>query len=101
MSNPDPLVSVVFGDVGARWCTVGAPLVQGWCISIVGGIACIWEKCTNLTNLIRPLNVPILVDLFSSYMVGVVGVGEEGARCRPVIEIRRGLVHRWCRLVQS
>ena len=98
MSNADPLLSVVFRDVGVRWCTVGVGLVYRWCISIAGGLACLWEKCTNLTDRIH-LQTPLYNYLYLyRKRVGVVGVGEEGVRCMPVIVHQRGLVYRWCRV---
>jgi len=98
MSNADPLLSVVLRGVGVRWCTVGVGLVHRWCISIAGGLACLWEKCTNLTDRIH-LQTPLYNYLYLyRKRVGVVGVGEEGVRCMPVIVHQRGLVYRWCRV---
>jgi len=97
MIKPDPLLRLNIGDVGARWCTVGVGLVHRWCISIAGGVARLWVKCTNLTNK-KPSNTSLYRSL-SLYRkrVGVVGVGGHVVRCLPVIVIQRGLVHRWCR----
>lgn len=98
MSKPDPLLRLIIADVGARWCTVGVPLVHRWCISIAGGAACLWGKCTNLTNE-KPSNTSLYRSL-SLYrkVVGVVGVGGHVVRCLPVIVIQRGLVQGWCRV---
>ena len=98
MSKPDPLLRLIIGDVGARWCPVGVGLVHRWCSSIAGGVACLWVNCTNLTNK-KPSNTSIYISL-SLYreVVGVVGVGGHVVRCLPVIVIQRGLVHRWCRV---